>query len=93
MAMDCENDTISSDYGQDLLKFMYCLRVLLRDTHAVAFVTIPAHLFDVSSFPTWQFNKWQWQIIQTMNVILTATVRKYQLNLFNFYYVYVPSSK
>lgn len=46
MAMDCENDTVASDYGQDLIQFMYCLRVVLRDTNAVAFITIPAHLFE-----------------------------------------------
>ncbi|KAJ2950714.1 hypothetical protein O0L34_g8976 [Tuta absoluta] len=46
LAMDCEEETVSSDYGQDLIKFMYCLRVMLRDTSGVAFVTIPAHLFD-----------------------------------------------
>ncbi|KAL0883809.1 hypothetical protein ABMA27_015899 [Loxostege sticticalis] len=45
MALDCEEDS-HEGYGQDLIKFMYCLRVLLRDTSAVAFVTIPSHLFD-----------------------------------------------
>ncbi|XP_047023046.1 elongator complex protein 4 [Helicoverpa zea] len=45
MAMDCD-DEASASYGQDLIKFMYCLRVLLRDSNAVAFITIPAHLFD-----------------------------------------------
>ncbi|XP_022829228.1 elongator complex protein 4 [Spodoptera litura] len=45
MAMDCD-DEANTVYGQDLIKFMYCLRVILRDTNAVAFVTIPAHLFD-----------------------------------------------
>lgn len=49
MALDCEEDS-HEGYGQDLIKFMYCLRVLLRDTSAVAFVTIPSHLFDVSLF-------------------------------------------
>lgn len=44
MAMDCEED--SSAFGQDLIKFMYCLRVILRDTNAIAFVTVPSHLFD-----------------------------------------------
>lgn len=44
--MECGEEADSS-YGQDLMKFMYCLRVLLRDTNAVAFVTIPGHLFDV----------------------------------------------
>ncbi|XP_050362777.1 elongator complex protein 4 [Nymphalis io] len=44
MALDCDDDI--STYGQDLLKFVYCLRVLLRNTNAVAFVTIPSHLFD-----------------------------------------------
>ncbi|XP_028177410.1 elongator complex protein 4-like [Ostrinia furnacalis] len=45
MAMDCEEDS-HERYGKDLIKFMYCLRVLLRDTSAVAFLTIPSHLFD-----------------------------------------------
>lgn len=35
--------------SQDLIKFMYCLRVILRDTNAVAYITMPTHLFDVSS--------------------------------------------
>ncbi|XP_049865345.1 elongator complex protein 4 [Pectinophora gossypiella] len=46
MAMDCEDYGVSSSYGQDLIKFMFCLRTILRDTNAVAFVTIPAHLFE-----------------------------------------------
>ncbi|XP_075972796.1 elongator complex protein 4 [Anticarsia gemmatalis] len=45
MAMDCEQEQDGS-FGQDLIKFMYCLRVILRDTNAIAFVTIPSHLFD-----------------------------------------------
>ncbi|XP_026747020.1 elongator complex protein 4 [Trichoplusia ni] len=45
MAMDCDDDA-SGTFGQDLIKFMYCLRVIVRDTNAVVFVTIPAHLFD-----------------------------------------------
>nr|XP_026491385.1 elongator complex protein 4 [Vanessa tameamea] len=45
MAMDCDHDT-NITYGQDLLKFVYCLRVLLRSTNAVAFITVPSHLFD-----------------------------------------------
>lgn len=35
-------------FGHDLLKFMYCLRIILKDTNAAAFITIPAHLFEVS---------------------------------------------
>lgn len=46
MSMDSEQNINASTYGQDLIKFMYCLRVILRDTNAIAFVTIPAHLFD-----------------------------------------------
>lgn len=48
MSMDCDDESHST-YGQDLIKFLYCLRVLLRNTNAVAFITIPSHLFDVSS--------------------------------------------
>lgn len=48
MTKDCDDET-SAAYGQDLIKFMYGLRVIVRDTNAVAFVTIPAHLFDVSN--------------------------------------------
>ncbi|XP_039746261.1 elongator complex protein 4 [Pararge aegeria] len=44
MAMDC--DDAQSGYGQDLIKFLYCLRMLVRDTNAVIFITIPSHLFD-----------------------------------------------
>lgn len=44
--MDCEDSL--TGYGQDLLKFLYCLRILVRDTYAVAFITVPSHLFDVS---------------------------------------------
>ncbi|XP_072941887.1 elongator complex protein 4 [Epargyreus clarus] len=44
-AMDC-GDCAPSSYGQDLIKFIYCLRVVLRDTNAVAFITIPTHLFE-----------------------------------------------
>lgn len=47
MAMDCEEEAHET-YGQDLIKFMYCLRVLIRDTNAIAFITMPSHLFDVS---------------------------------------------
>ncbi|KAJ0179262.1 hypothetical protein K1T71_004974 [Dendrolimus kikuchii] len=46
MAMDSENDTVTSNYGQDLIKFMYSLRVILRDTNAVAFISVPSHLFE-----------------------------------------------
>ncbi|XP_053599608.1 elongator complex protein 4 [Plodia interpunctella] len=46
MAMDCDEGLDSSHYGQDLIKFMYCLRVMLRDTNSVVFVTIPSHLFN-----------------------------------------------
>ncbi|XP_045492166.1 elongator complex protein 4 [Colias croceus] len=46
MAMDCNEEPLDNSYGQDLIKFMYCLRLLLQDTNAVVFVTIPAHLFD-----------------------------------------------
>ncbi|CAH2268198.1 jg8204 [Pararge aegeria aegeria] len=42
--MDC--DDAQSGYGQDLIKFLYCLRMLVRDTNAVIFITIPSHLFD-----------------------------------------------
>lgn len=45
MSMDCDDESHST-YGQDLIKFLYCLRVLLRNTNAVAFITIPSHLFD-----------------------------------------------
>lgn len=54
MAMDCDADT-SGTFGQDLIKFMYCLRVIVRDTNAVVFVTIPAHLFDVSVMNSYYF--------------------------------------
>lgn len=50
LAADCDEETANSDYGQDLIKFLYTLRVILRDTLAVAFITIPSHLFDVRSF-------------------------------------------
>ncbi|XP_052738097.1 elongator complex protein 4 [Bicyclus anynana] len=43
MAMDCDTQTT---YGQDLVKFLYCLRILVRDTNAVIFITMPSHLFD-----------------------------------------------
>ncbi|XP_068627929.1 elongator complex protein 4 [Battus philenor] len=46
MAADCDKQQVDSDYGQDLIKFFYCLRIILRDTLAVAFITIPSHLFD-----------------------------------------------
>ncbi|XP_059060241.1 elongator complex protein 4 [Achroia grisella] len=46
MAMDCDETGVGMRYGHDLIKFIYCLRVLLRDTNAVAFVTLPSHLFD-----------------------------------------------
>lgn len=46
MAKDCEGD-LHSDYGCDLLKFIYCLRVMLRNTNAVVFMTVPTHLFEV----------------------------------------------
>ncbi|CAG9791897.1 unnamed protein product [Diatraea saccharalis] len=45
MAMDCE-DGCHDSYGLDLIKFMYCLRILLRDTNATAFITMPSHLFE-----------------------------------------------
>ncbi|XP_034825691.1 elongator complex protein 4 [Maniola hyperantus] len=44
--MTMDYDDTHSGYGQDLIKFMYCLRMLVRDTNAVAFVTVPSHLFD-----------------------------------------------
>lgn len=44
-------DDTQSGYGQDLIKFLYCLRMLVRDTNAVAFITVPSHLFDVSFIP------------------------------------------
>lgn len=43
--LDQDNSEI---FGHDLLKFMYCLRVILKDTNAAAFITVPAHLFEVS---------------------------------------------
>ncbi|CAG9090773.1 unnamed protein product [Plutella xylostella] len=43
-ADDSGDDT--SVYRKDLQKFMYCLRVILRDTTAVAYITMPMHLFD-----------------------------------------------
>ncbi|CAB3224996.1 unnamed protein product [Arctia plantaginis] len=46
MAKDCEEEEPSRTYGQDLIKFMFCLRTFLRDTNAIAFITIPSHLFD-----------------------------------------------
>ncbi|KAM3968273.1 elongator complex protein 4 [Aphomia sociella] len=46
MAKDCDENTVGTEYGHDLVKFMYCLRVILRDKNAVAFVTLPSHLFD-----------------------------------------------
>ncbi|XP_041972844.1 elongator complex protein 4 [Aricia agestis] len=45
-AKECDEDVIDNSYGTDILKFMYCLRALLRDTLAVALVTLPSHLFD-----------------------------------------------
>ncbi|CAK1551708.1 unnamed protein product [Leptosia nina] len=45
LAVDCDEE-LDNRYGHDLIKFMYCLRILLRDTNAVAFITIPSHLFD-----------------------------------------------
>lgn len=50
-SQDCEEED-DHQFGQDLLKFVYCLRVLLRGTTAVAFITIPTHLFDVSTDKT-----------------------------------------
>ncbi|KAI8425506.1 hypothetical protein MSG28_011339 [Choristoneura fumiferana] len=44
-SQECEEED-DYHFGQDLLKFVYCLRVLLRGTTAVAFLTIPTHLFD-----------------------------------------------
>ncbi|XP_013185728.1 elongator complex protein 4 [Amyelois transitella] len=46
MALDCDETSERNHYGKDLIKFMYCLRVMLRDTNAVAFISIPSHLFD-----------------------------------------------
>ncbi|XP_026765215.1 elongator complex protein 4 [Galleria mellonella] len=46
MAMDCDESEVGIRYGHELIKFIYCLRVMLRDTNAVAFITIPSHLFD-----------------------------------------------
>ncbi|XP_032511652.2 elongator complex protein 4 [Danaus plexippus] len=43
LATDCDHD---SKYGQDLIKLIYSLRVLIRDTNAVVFITIPEHLFE-----------------------------------------------
>lgn len=48
MAKDCEDEEPGRNYGQDLIKFIFCLRTILRDTNAVAFVSIPSHLFDAS---------------------------------------------
>ncbi|XP_014355753.2 elongator complex protein 4 [Papilio machaon] len=45
LAADCDGE-VNNDYGQDLIKFLYTLRVILRDTLAVAYITIPSHLFD-----------------------------------------------
>ncbi|KAL4703385.1 hypothetical protein ACJJTC_011174 [Scirpophaga incertulas] len=45
MAMDCDDNT-HENYGQDLLKFIYCLRTIVRDTNVAVFITIPSHLFD-----------------------------------------------
>ncbi|CAH0397276.1 unnamed protein product [Chilo suppressalis] len=45
MSIDCEEASLDH-YGQDLIKFMYCLRILLRDKNATAFVTVPSHLFE-----------------------------------------------
>ncbi|CAK1578245.1 unnamed protein product [Parnassius mnemosyne] len=50
MALDCDVEPVDSSYGQDLIKFLYCLRVILKDTLAVAFITIPSHLFDDDLF-------------------------------------------
>ncbi|XP_063635938.1 elongator complex protein 4 [Cydia splendana] len=49
MCLDCEEEGDAHMFGQDLLKFVYCLRVLLRGTTGVAFITSPAHLFDNDS--------------------------------------------
>lgn len=46
MALDCD-ETISN-YGQNLLKFFYCLRKLVQDKNVVTCITIPSHLFEVS---------------------------------------------
>lgn len=47
MALDCDEENADPrNYGQDLLKFMYCLRVIIRDTNSLVFVTSPTHLFD-----------------------------------------------
>ncbi|CAG9563593.1 unnamed protein product [Danaus chrysippus] len=43
LASDCDNE---NKYGQDLIKFLYMLRVLIRNTTAVVFITIPEHLFE-----------------------------------------------
>lgn len=46
MALDCDSDESISNYGQDLLKFLYCLRKLVQDKNVVICVTIPSHLFE-----------------------------------------------
>lgn len=47
MALDCDNTETNSNYGEDLLKFLYCLRKLVQDKNVVICVTIPSHLFEV----------------------------------------------
>ncbi|XP_050676994.1 elongator complex protein 4 [Leptidea sinapis] len=46
-SVDCDEEPLDCNaYGKDLIKFLYCLRRLIQDKNAVAFVTIPSHLFD-----------------------------------------------
>lgn len=43
-------DTVDSS-NRDLLKFLYCLRALLRNSYAVGLITIPVNNFDSSVSP------------------------------------------
>lgn len=82
--MDCD-DEVSGNYGQDLIKFMYSLRVILRDTNAVAFVTIPAHLFDVSVLNnTHQYSK-KTELFSCLhpNLFSAASVTYFSIGLFS----------
>ncbi|KAL1506821.1 hypothetical protein ABEB36_006111 [Hypothenemus hampei] len=50
MWLPCKKSTYSiKDNSQDLHKFLFCLRTLIRSAHAVAFVTIPSYLYDEES--------------------------------------------
>lgn len=48
MAMDSD-DTEFQNYGRDLIMFMYYLRILIRDKNVAVFITIPSHLYEVST--------------------------------------------